>query len=219
RLLCRTQEVQPSAQRALQQLLDRQLPVDLVGPLEDAVDAAVAVGGLDRVVGREAVTAVHLQRLVYDRVKYLGAEDLDEAELDRVVRQRLHLRAGRLFGAQAPGVRPCLSDSRIDLARQPVHGALQRVAVRRHAAYLLLDETEVRDGRAELPAFARVGLCQADQPLHAADRTDGQLEPADVEDAERYVVTFTHPAKEVPLRHLGVLEDHHPRGGPLYAHL
>src|SRR5690606_12607628 len=89
--LRRAEQPQAPAHRALEELLDREQAVDLVGALEDAVDATVAVGRLDGVVGREPVTSVDLERLVYHRVEDLRAEHLYEAELDGVVRQGLHL--------------------------------------------------------------------------------------------------------------------------------
>ncbi len=58
-------------------------PVDLVGALEDPVDARVAEEPLGGILLDEAVAAVDLHALVGAVVEHLGAEDLDDRRLDR----------------------------------------------------------------------------------------------------------------------------------------
>ena len=65
-----------------------QQAVDLVGALEDAVDARVAVVPLGRVVADEAVAAVDLHVLVEDEVERLAARDLEDRRLDRELLER-----------------------------------------------------------------------------------------------------------------------------------
>ena len=56
--------------------------VDLVGALEDAVDALVAVQPLQRILLAVAVAAEHLQALLGGQGAGLGGEDLDHRALD-----------------------------------------------------------------------------------------------------------------------------------------
>ncbi len=63
--------------------------VDLVGALEDAVDAGVAVGALGGVLLDVAVAGEDLDGLVDDAVEHLGGPDLDDGALDGVVLDRL----------------------------------------------------------------------------------------------------------------------------------
>ena len=63
----RLHQRQLALHRALEQRAGDEQAVDLVGALEDAVDARVAVGALDRVLLDEAVAAEDLHRLVDER--------------------------------------------------------------------------------------------------------------------------------------------------------
>src|SRR5690606_9664967 len=156
---------------------------------EDAVDAAVAVRQLDGVVGREAVAAVDLQRLVDHEVEDLGAEHLDERELHGVLVERPEL-LGAAGLAGAGGVHG---------AGQAEGRALEGVRLGGHGAELLLDEPELGDGLAELLALLGVALRQADEVLDAPGGAHGELEAADVEDAEGDVVALADLAEQVLL--------------------
>ena len=81
--------------------------VDLVGALEDAVDARVAQQPLGLVLLDEAVAAVDLHRLVGAEVEHLGAEHLDDRSLDRELLDRVDLaRADRRCRAARSSIRP-----------------------------------------------------------------------------------------------------------------
>ena len=76
-------ERQLALERAAYQHAGNQQAVDLVGALEDAVDARVAVVALGRVVADEAVAAVNLHVLVEHEVERLAARHLGDRRLDR----------------------------------------------------------------------------------------------------------------------------------------
>src|SRR5205823_4083567 len=73
---------------AARQLIDDGKPVDLVGALEDAEDARVAVGLGDGELLAEAVAAMDLERLVHHEVERLRAEDLQDRALDGILFRR-----------------------------------------------------------------------------------------------------------------------------------
>src|SRR5262249_47994931 len=83
------QEREAARADALEQRRWDDQAIDLVRALEDAVDARVAIVALDRILGREAIAAERLQRLVRDEVHRLGAEHLQDRRLDRVLLDRL----------------------------------------------------------------------------------------------------------------------------------
>jgi len=73
---------QPALSGALEDHAGGEQSVDLIGALEDAIDAGVAVGTLDHVVLVEAVAAVDLDSFVGDVVDGFRAEDFGDRALD-----------------------------------------------------------------------------------------------------------------------------------------
>ncbi len=96
---------QTSLQRALQQRARHQQAVDLVGPLEDAIDARVAADALDGIVLDIAGAAEDLQRLVGRDVQHLGPEHLDDRRLDGMLLDAVDhlLLRGRIAGVDGAG--------------------------------------------------------------------------------------------------------------------
>ena len=189
-----------------------QEPVDLVGPLPDAVDARVAVGPLGGELGRVAVAPVHLDELVHGPVELLAAQDLGDRALDRVLLQRgaEGLAAGPLAGGL---------QARVEHPRDAVGDRLDGVGAGRHAGQLGRDQREADDRTPEGLALAGVRQGLVQRPLHPAQGRRRQLEAADVEDVEGDLVALAGLAEQGVGGHDDAVEHHRAGGAALDAHL
>ena len=136
--------------------------LDLAGTFVDAEQADVAVEPLDAVIGDIAGAAEDLDGAVGDAADHLAGEIFGGRGLegDRLAPGPLTPRSP----APAPSP-PCVSVLRIGDHR--------------------LDQLEVGERLAELPALGRIGDGIGDQPLGDADADRGDVQPAAVEHAHR----------------------------------
>ena len=191
-LLHEVEHRQAVRHHALHHRRGNQEAVDLVRALEDAVDAGVAVLALERVVGDEAVAAHHLQRFVDDEVERLGAEDLHDRLLDRVLLDRLDdlLVVRRIVAI----------DARDEPVDQPGGAVRDRVGyedAHRDVGDLALDRAEVGERRLELLAVGGVAHRKLEALARGAERSGAELQAADVQDVERDLVAEAEVAEEV----------------------
>ena len=198
-------------QRAPHQHARDQQPVDLVGPLEDPVDARVAVVPLCGVVPDVAVAAVDLDVLVEDIVEDLAARYFEDGRLDGVLLQRRKLR--RLM----PGF--VSVDLGVYQPGRPEHHRLDGEGADGHLAQLVLDRPEVGDWLAELPPLGRVAGRFPDGAARTPDRGRPELEAAVVEDVERDLVPLADLPEQVLRRHARILEDDGCGRGAVQSHL
>ena len=195
-----------AARGALQQHAGDQQAVDFVGAFEDAVDARIAVGALDRVVLMVAVAAVDLDAFVDDVVEHFGGVDLDDGALDGELLDGLEHAAAR-HRARSRRSRADWLDQADDAPAHRFGG----VDANRHFGELVLDRAELRDGRAEgLPLLGVLEATWRARSWRRPPCAGAQLQAADVEDVEGDDVPAADLAEHVLDRHRHVVEDRGP---------
>src|SRR5262245_12446572 len=205
------QQGQLAFHRALEQHSGDQQPVDLVRAFEDAVDAVVAVDGLDRVTAGEAVAAVNLHCLVGAIGQDLAAGDFQDRAFDRVLFNR-----GEDFG------RVVLVDRALavfDEAGGAVDGRFADVSPRQHLGQLVFDRAEIGYRLPELASLGGVFRGQLQRVFAAADAARAEFEAAEVENVERDQVPFADLAQEPVFRDFAVLQQQRRSRGAALAQL
>src|SRR5215475_7531902 len=192
------QQGQLAFHRALEQHSGDQQPVDLVSAFEDAVDAVVAVDGLDRIAAGEAVAAVNLHGLVGAIGQDLAAGDFQDRAFDRVLFDR-----GEDFG------RVVLVDRALavfDESGGAIDGRFADVSPRQHLGQLVFDRAEIGYRLSELAALGGVSRGQFKRIFTAADAARPEFEAAEVENVERDQMAFADLTQKSVFRNLRLLQ-------------
>src|SRR5579883_609540 len=161
-----------------------------------------------------SVTAVDLHAFIDHVVKSFGRVDLHDGTLGCELLDGLHHAAGGI--RLIPGeIRQMGFDQ---AAGSPRYG-FRRVNADGHFGQLVLNDAEIRDGRAERLALFRIRERDLKHVLHAADRERAELQASQVQDVERDDVAAADLAQQVFFRDVDVIEENGRGGASLDAHL
>src|SRR5262245_13108916 len=205
------QQGQLAFHRALEQHSGDQQPVDLIRAFEDAVDAVVAVDGLDRIAAGEAVAAVNLHGLVGAIGQDLAAGDFQDRAFDRVLFNR-----GEDFG-QVVLVDRALAV--FDEVGGAVDGRLADVSPRQHLGQFVFDRAAIGYRLPELASLGCVIRGQRQCVFAAADAARAEFEAAEVENVERDQVALADLTQEPVFRDFTVLQQQRRSRGAALAQL
>src|SRR5215510_5655448 len=205
------QQGQLAFHRALEQHSGDEQPVDLVRAFEDAVDAVVAVDGLDRIAAGEAVAAVNLHGLVGAVGQDLAARDFQDRAFDRVLFDRGEDFGRIVFVDRALAV--------FNEAGGPVDGRFAYVSPRQHLGQFVFDRAKIGYRLSELASLGGVFRGQRQRVLAAADAPGAEFEAAEVENVERDQVALADLAQEPVFRDFAVLQQQRRSRGAALAQL
>ena len=186
----------------LQNHVDGQHAVDLVGAFEDAVDAGIAVGVLGTGLRAVAHASVHLHRFVDHVVRHLGAEDLHHGALWGEGRDAFQRRFSLVHAAGCE-----VGDGVVDVLGGAVHGRFQGVRLDGHLAELVANCPVFADGTSKL--FPRIRVLHAfrDGVLAGPDDDPTELDTPNVEDVHGNLEALAALVEEVFSGHLHVVEE------------
>jgi hypothetical protein len=89
-LRARGQQRHGARQRALHQHLNHQHAIDFVCPLENSIDARIAISARHRIVLMETVTAENLHRFVHHVTQHLATVNFIDRTFDGVLLEHFH---------------------------------------------------------------------------------------------------------------------------------
>src|ERR1700733_6338316 len=188
--------------------------VDLIRALKDAIDAGIAVGPLDRVLFYITVTAIDLDSVIHDSVEHLRTPYFQNGALDGVLLDAL-LNLTRVFRCAGIESRQRVVNHSDGAIGHAFHGEELGGGI----SQLLLNQAEAGDRLAEGLTLLGVADGVAKHRTGGAYTGRAQLEAADVENVEGYMVALAHFAKKVFHRHLAVGQHQRAGGGATEAEL
>src|SRR5690606_38024620 len=147
----RGHQIEVPLHRTLQQHVDREHAIDFVSPLEDAVDACVAIRAIHRTLSRETHASKDLYALVHNKIKNLRTVDFHDRALNRELLQRLE---PCLSGSHTPGNQRRIGI--VDVLARAITRRFRRVHPRNHFSNLMFYCPEVGDLRSEWFPLLRI---------------------------------------------------------------